>query len=257
MAWATRDGHPTDHTRHTNTPRPGRTLKAEQPAPGATIGGVVTVVRRRGGPAPYLRRQCPPHVKAADGQAMHRLVYAEGHSIRSAAAVLGLTPTTAWRRFHWWSDWILPEWVYGQPRGPYPPQRSSRACPRGRPWLPTLDDPGRRRGASRFHTLDPWPMWGDGERWCGFLWGVSSVGRRLGVCRQQARALTLRDGWPPVEVVLSGRRLWRDVDVEDWISVCRPWLADPPPEPLIRSPWEPGRRPPPLDGDRRDDGRGG
>lgn len=92
---------------------------------------------RRGGPVPYLRLDLG--VKVTEGLAVAEKV-AEGASIRQAAADLGMSPTTAWRRLWWFRDWALPGY-YGRPRGPIPPQRGTRACPNGRPYLPTLDGP--------------------------------------------------------------------------------------------------------------------
>lgn len=89
----------------------------------------------RGGP--YLRLRLDAGVKLTQGYAVVRLVTA-GHSIRSAAAALGMSPSTAWRRYWFAMDWTLPAY-YGREWGPVPPQRGTRACPRGRPWLPTLD----------------------------------------------------------------------------------------------------------------------
>lgn len=98
---------------------------------------------RRGGPYPHLRLSLV--TKVEQGNAVIRLV-ARGHSIRSAAAVLGLSVTTAWRRYWFVMDWTLPH-MYGKPTGPLPPQRGTRACPQGRPYLPTLDgDPYQGRG---------------------------------------------------------------------------------------------------------------
>jgi hypothetical protein len=82
-------------------------------------------------------------VKAAEGQAVVRLVLGDGLSIRAAAQALGMSPTTAWRRYWWVMDWTLPGFR-GYQSGPLPPQRGTRACPRGRPWLPTLDGPDAR-----------------------------------------------------------------------------------------------------------------
>jgi hypothetical protein len=65
---------------------------------------------------------------------------ATGSSIRSAAAQLGMSYTTAWRRYWWVVDFELPT-RWGVKRGPLPPQRGTKACPRGRPWQPTLDGP--------------------------------------------------------------------------------------------------------------------
>ncbi|MFJ9677536.1 hypothetical protein ACIRP2_05705 [Streptomyces sp. NPDC101194] len=45
-------------------------------------------------------------------------------------------------------DRVLPL-TYGRPLGPLPPQGGTRACPRGRPWLPTPDGPRDRPMRSR------------------------------------------------------------------------------------------------------------
>ncbi|HZU54832.1 MAG TPA: hypothetical protein VFA06_03080 [Actinocrinis sp.] len=103
---------------------------------------------RRGGPYPRLRRDLA--VKVEEGHAVVRLILA-GHSMRSAAAQLGLSVTTAWRRYWFVMDWSLPQ-SYGRPRGPIPPQRGTRACPRGRPFLPTLDAVDRPRPRARSAT---------------------------------------------------------------------------------------------------------
>lgn len=104
--------------------------------------------RRRGGPVPYLRT--PLDIKVREGLAVLERVTA-GATFRQAAAELGLSLTTAWRRYWFVLDWTLPG-HYGQPSGPIPPLRGTAACPRGRPWMPTLDGPGRplgRRPATR------------------------------------------------------------------------------------------------------------
>ena len=83
---------------------------------------------RRGGPYPRLR--LPLITKVEQGNAVLKLVR-QGHSMRSAGAVLGLSTTTAWRRF-----WFLMDYYpYGgrRARMPIPPQRGTRACPRGKP----------------------------------------------------------------------------------------------------------------------------
>lgn len=105
---------------------------------------------RRGGPYPRLRLDLA--VKVEQGHAVVRLILA-GHSIRQAAAALGLSVTTAWRRYWFVMDWTLPQ-HYGRPPGPIPPQRGTRACPRGRPFLPTLDasERARRRPRARAAT---------------------------------------------------------------------------------------------------------
>lgn len=107
------------------------------------------MITRRGGPYPRLRT--PLHIKAAQGHDVVLLVLGEGRTFREAAAILGLSPTTAWRRYHFALDLTLPGW-YGRPPGPIPPQRGTRACPRGRPYLPTVDGPGgplHREGVGR------------------------------------------------------------------------------------------------------------
>jgi hypothetical protein len=69
------------------------------------------------------------------------LATATGQSIRKAAAELGMSPSTAWRRWWFYIDFTLPE-RYGVKRGRIPPQRGTRACPRGRPYQDVLDGPG-------------------------------------------------------------------------------------------------------------------
>lgn len=98
----------------------------------------VTLKMKRGGPYPYLRLDLT--TKVAEGVAVARLV-ASGASFRSAATQLDMSLTTAWRRFHFVMDWTLPR-HFGRPYGPIPPMRGTRACPSGRPWLPTLDGRG-------------------------------------------------------------------------------------------------------------------
>lgn len=89
-----------------------------------------------GGPYPRLRL-CMV-VKAQQGAAVEQLVDREGKSFTQAAAILGLSRTTAWRRYWWWHDWTLPSF-YGKPLGPVPPQRATRAVPRGRPYIRAVD----------------------------------------------------------------------------------------------------------------------
>lgn len=90
---------------------------------------------RRGGPYPHLR--IPLDQKVSEGIAVWDVV-AAGGSISSAARMLGMSTTTAWRRYHFLADWTLPA-QYGRRAGPIPPQRGTRACPNGRPYLPTID----------------------------------------------------------------------------------------------------------------------
>jgi hypothetical protein len=97
---------------------------------------------RQGGPYPRLRVPAP--TKWIQGAAVADLVAVKGLSFRQAAAELDMSATTAWRRYWWVLDSTLPAY-YGRPHGPIPPQRGTAACPRGRPYLPTLDDPPKRR----------------------------------------------------------------------------------------------------------------
>lgn len=90
----------------------------------------------RGGPYPRLRLDLVTKVHQA--RQVAELVARDGMSIRAAARQLDMSVTTAWRRYWWYMDWTLPAY-YGLPTGPVPPQRGTRACPRGRPWLPTFD----------------------------------------------------------------------------------------------------------------------
>jgi hypothetical protein len=93
-------------------------------------------VTRRGGPYPHLRLDLG--VKVEQGHAVCQLHLGEHLPIREAARRLGLSTTTAWRRYWFVMDSSLPAY-YGKPSGPIPPQRGTRACPNGRPYLPTLD----------------------------------------------------------------------------------------------------------------------
>ncbi len=92
---------------------------------------------RRGGPTPYVRLDTA--IKARDGRRVAELM-AHGLSVRAAAETLGMSATTAWRRYWWLQDWTLPG-SYGLPLGAPPPMRGTRACPHGRPCRPTLDHP--------------------------------------------------------------------------------------------------------------------
>ncbi|MGW2620352.1 hypothetical protein [Streptomyces sp. NPDC001500] len=96
------------------------------------------MITRRGGPYPHLR--VPFDIKASQGHEVVLLVLGEGHTFRQAGQALGISATTAWRRYWFALDVTLPA-RYGRPPGPIPPQRGTRACPRGRPYLPTLDGP--------------------------------------------------------------------------------------------------------------------
>ena len=103
---------------------------------------------KRGGPYPHLRLDFT--TKGNQGLAVMELVYGQGLSFRQAARQLGLSTTTAWRRHYWVQDWLLPG-RYGVRSSAIPPQRGTRACPRGRPWIEKLDGPGGplHRGGDR------------------------------------------------------------------------------------------------------------
>jgi hypothetical protein len=93
-------------------------------------------VTRRGGPYPYLRLDIA--VKVEEGMRVSKLVRA-GHSFREISAITGLSPTTAWRRYWWLQDWTLPHF-WGKSSLTVPPQRGTRACPSGRPWIRAIDE---------------------------------------------------------------------------------------------------------------------
>ena len=100
---------------------------------------------RRGGPYPHLRLDFG--TKASQGLAVLDLVLGRGHTFRQAAAELGMSVSTCWRRFWFVLDLNTPA-RHGCKPGPIPPQRGTKACPRGRPWLPTYDGlaPARKGG---------------------------------------------------------------------------------------------------------------
>jgi hypothetical protein len=92
---------------------------------------------RRGGPYPHLRLNFV--VKHDQGKQMYLLIHT-GHSFREAAAITGLSLTTAWRRYWFFSDWQLPR-SWGKPITTIPPQRGTKAHPGGgRPWIRSIDE---------------------------------------------------------------------------------------------------------------------
>lgn len=186
------------------------------------MSGVVVPERRRAGPVPHLRRQVPDIVKIDQGMAVARLV-ASGSSIRGAAGTLGLSVTTAWRRYWLITDWTLPG-HYGLPCGPIPPQRATRACPAGqRPFLPTLDGAPPPAAVRIVKGL---PMYfGPGGR-NDFVWTTGAIARRMGLSRERVRQLTHTAGFPPPVGRLYGARAWATNDIDEWIRVHRPELAD-------------------------------
>lgn len=92
----------------------------------------------RGGP--YTRLRLNLAIKVTQGKEVAALV-ADGKSFTEAAAILGLSRTTAWRRYWFFQDWTLPGYYghTGRSAGPVPPQRATRAVPRGRPYIRAVD----------------------------------------------------------------------------------------------------------------------
>lgn len=99
---------------------------------------------RRGGPHPH--RRVPYLTKLEQGDAIWRAVVLGGATFRQAGAALGLSKTTAWRRYWFVVDYDLPARWGVKNRGPLPPQRGTKACPKGRPWQDSLDGPGGPMG---------------------------------------------------------------------------------------------------------------
>ncbi len=91
---------------------------------------------RRGGPYPYLRLNFV--TKVEQGRRVAELALA-GHSFRSVSAITGWSVTTCWRRYWFWVDFGH-AMSRGVSRSTIPPQRGTRACPAGRPWIKALDE---------------------------------------------------------------------------------------------------------------------
>jgi hypothetical protein len=94
---------------------------------------------------PYMRIGTPAHTGPysrlrgnylqwlEQGAAAWPLIVMGRGSVRQAARMLGLSPTTAWRRAWWFHDYVvLNQWAGLEP-GPVPHQRGTRAVPHGRP----------------------------------------------------------------------------------------------------------------------------
>lgn len=148
------------------------------------------MTRSRGGPTPHLRR--PLATKVEQGAEAHRL-HQTGLTFAEVSTQLGLSKTTAWRRACWWADWTRPA-TLGLPIRRIPPQRSTKACPRGRPCIPELDhaelsQPARQRcGARRRDGLpcQSWPMRGQAR--CRMHGGSSGQAQRAAARRLDAEA---------------------------------------------------------------------
>ena len=91
---------------------------------------------------PYLSNRVPSEVKATEGLEVYRR-HVGGTPIRQVAREVGLSTTTAWRRFWWYRDMIIYPSFRNLPRDHVAPQRGTRACPSGEP--PILDRPARVR----------------------------------------------------------------------------------------------------------------
>ena len=102
---------------------------------------------------PYMRLGTPAHTGQysrlrgnyllwlEQGRIAWPLIVLRQGSVRTAAAILGVSPTTAWRRAWWYHDWIIiNRWAGLQP-GPVPHQRGTRAVPNGRPYSLPRDAP--------------------------------------------------------------------------------------------------------------------
>lgn len=94
-------------------------------------------MRGRGGPTPYLRLELA--IKVEQATRAYRLHIA-GLTFEEIGVRMGVSTTTAWRRCHWYEDWTRPA-MAGLRIRRIPPQRGTRACPRGRPCIPEVNHP--------------------------------------------------------------------------------------------------------------------
>lgn len=143
-------------------------------------------MRRRGGPTPYLRLDLT--VKVDQGTEAHRL-HTASFTFAEIAERLGMSLTTAWRRCRWYEDWTRPATI-GLPIRRIPPQRGTRACPRGRPCI-EVDHPEvvirpHRCGALRKNGdgCGNWAM--RGQRTCRMHGGATVRARRAAAQRVAA-----------------------------------------------------------------------
>jgi hypothetical protein len=72
------------------------------------------------------------------------LRHIRGVPIRAVTAELGMSATTAWRRFWWFQDAVMYPQLRALPRDHVPPQRGTRECPRGEPPILVRDPTGPR-----------------------------------------------------------------------------------------------------------------
>lgn len=145
-------------------------------------------MRRRAGPSPYLRLDVA--IKVEQGTEAHRL-HTAGLTFAEIADQMGVSLTTAWRRCCWFEDWSRPATV-GLPIRRIPPQRGTRACPRGRPCIPEVDHPeltiqSRRCAGRRKRDKGPCGNWAmRAQRVCRMHGGASPQARRAAARRLEA-----------------------------------------------------------------------
>lgn len=153
-------------------------------------------MRRRGGPTPYLRLDLA--VKVEQATRVYKL-HGDGLTFAEIADRTGLSLVTCWRRYWWYRDWTEPA-TFGRPIRRIPPQRGTRACPRGRPCIPEVDHREISADRSRFCTArrkrdgvdcGSWAM--KGQRVCRMHGGSSPQAKQAAARRiaavQQRRAI--------------------------------------------------------------------
>lgn len=86
---------------------------------------------RQGGPSPQAR--LPVEVKVSQGREVYLLHYGQHLGFRSIGEQLGISTSTAWRRFWFYQDYVIYPRVRNLPRDHVPPQRGTRECPSGEP----------------------------------------------------------------------------------------------------------------------------
>jgi hypothetical protein len=107
-----------------------------------TIGTMTNAYRlRRGGPS--LRARLPVEVKIWQGAEVYVLHYGHRLGFRAIGRQLGISTTTAWRRFWFYQDYVMyPRLRPDLPRYHVPPQRGTRECPSRRAADPGSSSPG-------------------------------------------------------------------------------------------------------------------
>lgn len=111
-----------------------------QPRPVRVAQRPRSVIGTPASAGPYAKLRVNIVDRYQQGYAAWRLIVIGNTPVRAAAAQLGLSPTTAWRRAWWFNDVDLNR-RYGFPPGPPPHQRGTRAVPRGRPYVLPMDAP--------------------------------------------------------------------------------------------------------------------